>query len=387
MPRILSIGHSYVVALNRRLPHEMARVGAPRWEVVAVAPKFIHGDLRPISLEPFSSEANGLQPVASYLTRWPHVMFYGQKLKALLREPWEIVHCWEEPYVLAGVQLARWASRSRFVPYTFQNIAKTYLPPFNWIERYTIARSAGWVAAGQTVSQTLDHRQGYARKPHRVITLGVDTEMFSPGPATGAAIRRQLGWAENGAPVVGYLGRFIPQKGLGLLMRALAGVRTEWRALFVGGGPMEAELRNWGAEFPDRVRVVTGIPHDGVPAHLNAMDLLAAPSQTGRKWREQLGRMLIEAFACGIPVIGSDSGEIPYVLAACGKVVGEADVVGWTASLGELIDSPSRRQELARAGLDRASSEFAWPVIAQRHLDFFGELLDTRQADATHAAS
>ena len=68
--RLLSVGHSYVVALNRRLADEMARVGAGRWEVAAVASRFMHGDLRPILLEPLPGEAARLEPVGVYGSRW-----------------------------------------------------------------------------------------------------------------------------------------------------------------------------------------------------------------------------------------------------------------------------------------------------------------------------
>jgi glycosyltransferase involved in cell wall biosynthesis len=376
MPRVLSIGHSYVVALNRRLPHEMAQIGGPKWQIVTAAPQFVHGDLRKIALEPFPTEACRLEPVPAYLTSWPHLLGYGRKVKALLREDWDIVHCWQEPYVFAGAQLAHWAGPSRFVPYTYQNLSKRYPPPFSWIERYTIARSTGWVAGGHTVYEAVRGRPGYSDKPHRIITLGVDTDVFCPDRASGADVRRRLKWSENGEPVVGYLGRFVPEKGVRLLCRVLEGIRSGWRALFVGGGPLEAELRSWAARFPDRVRIATGIPHEGVPAYLNAMDLLVAPSQTVAKWREQLGRMLIEAFACQVPVIASDSGEIPFVISNAGRVVAEADEPGWTAALGELIDSPALRSELGALGRARAEAEFAWPVIARRHLEFFGEMID-----------
>jgi glycosyltransferase involved in cell wall biosynthesis len=138
---------------------------------------------------------------------------------------------------------------------------------------------------------------------------------------------------------------------------------------------LEAELKAWAATKGDRVRVVTGVPHDGVPGYLNAMDILAAPSQTLRRWKEQLGRMLIEAFACGVPVIGSDSGEIPHVIADAGKVVSEADESAWAAALAELLDSPAQRAELAMRGRQRAETTFAWSVIAAQHLDFFETLL------------
>jgi glycosyltransferase involved in cell wall biosynthesis len=375
MPRLLSIGHSYVVALNRRLPHEVARAGAGKWEVVAVAPEFMRGDLRPIALESFAGEACGLQALPTHLSGLPHVMFYGRKLKALLAQSWDVIHCWEEPYVVAGAQIARWAGRAHVVPYSFQNIAKRYPPPFNWVEGYTLQRCSGWLAAGQTVRQTLAARPGYAGKPHQVMPLGVDIDVFRPDPAARVHVRRQLGWSVEGDPVVGYLGRFIPEKGLRLVMQILAQIRSPWRALLVGGGPLEGDLNAWAARFPQRVRVVTGIPHDGVPAYLNAMDLLVAPSQTSARWREQLGRMLLEAFACAVPVLGSDSGEIPFVLGDAGRVLGEADVSGWSAALGELLESPARRAVLGQAGRARAAAEFAWPVLARRHLNFFDELL------------
>src|ERR1017187_7514283 len=104
--KLLSIGHSYSVALNRRLTQEIAKVGQGRWEVAAAAPKFLAGDLRPVPLEHESQESSRLEPVAAYLTQRMHFMFYGARLRGLLRQPWDIVHCWEEPYILSGGQIA-----------------------------------------------------------------------------------------------------------------------------------------------------------------------------------------------------------------------------------------------------------------------------------------
>jgi glycosyltransferase involved in cell wall biosynthesis len=175
---------------------------------------------------------------------------------------------------------------------------------------------------------------------------------------------------------VGYLGRFVAEKGVGLLTAALDGVKTPWRALFVGGGPLEAELRAWAGRFPDgRVRIVNSVPHDTVPQYVASMDILAAPSQTTPRWKEQLGRMLIEAMACGVAVVGSDSGEIPHVIGEAGEIVAEADVAGWTRTLGALIEDPGRRRKLAEAGRDRAVTRFAWPIIGEKHLEFFEEIL------------
>ena len=109
----------------------------------------------------------------------------------------------------------------------------------------------------------------------------------------------------------------------------------------LGSGPMEGKILDWAKTrgWSDRVRIMLA-RHDEVPSYLGTMDMLVAPSQTTCHWKEQFGRMLIEAFACGVPVIGSDSGEIPYVIGDAGRVVGEKDVLGWAAAIIELLDRP-----------------------------------------------
>jgi glycosyltransferase involved in cell wall biosynthesis len=157
-------------------------------------------------------------------------MFYGRRLRALLREPWDLVHCWEEPYVLGGGQVAWLTPRpTPFVFWTAQNISKRYPPPFSWIEKYCLDRCAGWLACGESIVQTLLPR-GYGRKPHRVMPLGIDLEVFGPDRKAGGQVRRRLGWEEVGPPVVGFLGRFVPEKGAPLLDRSGPDVPFGWVA-------------------------------------------------------------------------------------------------------------------------------------------------------------
>jgi glycosyltransferase involved in cell wall biosynthesis len=375
--RIISIAHSYCVAVNRRLANEMARAGGDDWEITAVAPKFFQGDLRPITLEQSDGELCRVEPVDTYLSGKIHMFVYGARVRELLRQPWDLVHCWEEPYIVACGQVAWWTPRKTpFVFWTAQNISKTYPPPFSRIEKYCVERCAGWMGSGQLVIDAMLKRPGYDRKPHRVMPLGVDVERFRPNPAARETVRTRLGWSPMNPPVVGYMGRFVEEKGVGLLMRALDRVATPWRALFMGGGPMEGGLRQWAARYGDRVRIVNNVPHDEVPAHLNAMDMLCAPSQTMDNWREQFGRMVIEAFACGVPVISSDSAELPFVVGDAGVIAGEHNEDAWVTAIGDLIDNAANRSELSRMGIERARSTYAWPVVARDHLDFFSQVLD-----------
>jgi glycosyltransferase involved in cell wall biosynthesis len=374
LTRLLTIGHSYVIAANRRLAHEMAIQGRGRWEVTAAAPARLPADLRKVTLEAIQDEACAVRPLSVSLGSVPHLRFY-RRLRGVLEGPWDVVHVWEEPYVASGAQIAMLApQRARVVPATFQNIVKRYPPPFNFFEREVLRRAAGWIAFGETVHEAQRGKPMYAARPSRIISPGVDVSRFKPDGDARRAILTKLGWDDN-TPVVGFLGRFVPEKGLATLMRALEGLTRPWRALFVGGGRMAAELAAFAAAHPGRVRVMTGVVHDDVPAHLNAMTVLCAPSETTSRWREQFGRMLIEAMACGVPVLASTSGEIPHVVAGSGALLPEKQPDEWTRALDMLLSDADRRRELSERGLARAHEKFAWPVVARAHLAFFEELL------------
>jgi glycosyltransferase involved in cell wall biosynthesis len=379
--RLLSIAHSYVVGMNRRLAHELAQVGGSDWDVTAVAPTYFHGgnDLRPVRLELGNPEPCRVVGVNAYLTSRVHVFVYGWKLRSLLAEGWDLVHCWEEPYIVVGGQIAWWlARRTPLVYRTAQSLNKSYPIPFNWIERYAIRRASAWICSGGLVAQNLAARPGYDVLPRAQIPLGVDVNCFHPDRARGRQVRELLGWSADGPPVVGYLGRFVPEKGLEVLQAALDQVATPWRALFVGAGPAETSLRAWAARHGDRVRICNDVTHEHVPAYLNAMDVMCAPSQTTPAWKEQFGRMVVEAFASGVPFIGSESGEIPHVVKDAGLIVGERDIAGWARAIAGLLEDQHRRDELAERGLERVHREFAWPVVARSYLDFFDSIVHTK---------
>jgi glycosyltransferase involved in cell wall biosynthesis len=376
--RLLTLGHSYVIGINRRLAHEMAKTGAAKWEVVCVAPRKYRADYGWAHFEPLPDEACRAVGVSAFGTRSPHLFAYGSDLRRLLAERWDAVYAWEEPYVVAGAEAAALAPRdSAFAFYTFQNIRKAYPPPFSWLERFTLARADGWVYSGHSVRAVQEHAPGYRDRPAALGPLGVDVQLFRPDAEAGRRVRTELGWSEQGPPVIGYVGRFVQEKGLGLLLRALDGLATPWRALFLGGGALEPELRRFATQQGDRVRIVSA-PHDRVPAYMNAIDVLCAPSQTAKHWREQFGRMAIEAFACGVPVVASDSGEIPFVVGDAGVIVAEHDEAGFRDALAALLEDPARRRELGERGLARAHSLYSWPCVARAHLDFIESLVERR---------
>jgi glycosyltransferase involved in cell wall biosynthesis len=353
----------------------MAVQGRGKWEVTAVAPAELAADLRHVTLEPIVDEACTVEPLALRLARIPHLRRYESRLRSVLRGAWDVVHVWEEPYVAACAQVAAAAPpRAKVVPATFQNIVKRYPFPLNRFETRVMSRADGWIPFGHTVCEAQRSKPLYAAKPSQIIPPGVDVQRFRRDAAAGRRVRAACGW-DDSIPVVGYLGRFVSEKGLGTLQRALEAAREPWRALVVGSGPMLAELTAFAAAHRGRVHIVTDVTHDAVPAYLSAMDLLCAPSETTAKWREQFGRMLIEAMASGVAVVASRSGEIPHVVGPAGVILPERDVAAWARALDELLGAPERRRELAAAGLTRAHECYALPAVARAHLRFFEELL------------
>jgi len=379
--RLLTISHSYCVRRNRELAEAIARAGGEKWAVTVAAPERFPGDLAPIVTARDPGEQCELRVLPVRLASRVHVMTYGGGLRRLLDQPWDVVHCWEEPYVLSAAQVARATRRDSALVYaTFQNIAKRYPPPFGAFERYSMGRAGGWIAFGTSIEQTLERRPAFAARPHAVIPFGVDLERFSPDVVDRAAVLQRLGWDPGGPPVLGYLGRFVESKGVPMLLGVLDELHRRgvaWRALFVGGGSLEPAVRAFAARHGSHVHVATGVSHDEVPHFLRVMDVLAAPSQTTPGWREQFGRMIVEAFACGVPVVGSDSGEIPHVIGDAGLVVGERDRNDWIEALERVLSDAAVRIRLSERGRARAEREFAWPAVAKRHLTFFQQLVAT----------
>jgi phosphatidyl-myo-inositol dimannoside synthase len=373
--RLLTIGHSYVVSANRRLAHEMAVQSRGSWDVTAVAPARYRADLGRIAVQPVAGDASRLEPLDVHLDRFPHLMWYAD-LGRVADGSWDVVHCWEEPYILAGAQIAKRTPRgARLVVASFQNLVKQYPWPFSAFERSTMARADGWIGFGQTVHDALAARRGYSDKPSRVIPPGVDLARFHPDAVIRRRTLDRLGWGAADR-VVGFLGRFVPEKGLPLLLDALRGATAPWRALFVGGGPLQGALERFAADHPGRVHIANGVAHDEVPAWLCAMTVLCAPSQTTPGWREQFGRMLIEAMACGVPVVASDSGEMPAVVGDAGVVLAERDVTAWREAIDRLLESDAVLRDHAARGVERANARYGWPVVARAPLSFFETLTE-----------
>jgi glycosyltransferase involved in cell wall biosynthesis len=154
-------------------------------------------------------------------------------------------------------------------------------------------------------------------------------------------------------------------------------LECDWRLELIGSGPLRANLQSRAAELgaTDRVAFRDQIPSGEVPEALRGLHVLVLPSYTRSFWKEQFGRALVEAMACGIPVIGSDSGEIPRVIGDAGLVTPEGDADALAAALTRLFSDVDLHQRLARLGRERVLARFTHEQVAEQTVGLYRELL------------
>ncbi|HSU65673.1 MAG TPA: glycosyltransferase, partial [Tepidisphaeraceae bacterium] len=273
-----------------------------------------------------------------------------------------------EPYALATAQVYFANRRTLRRPigfYSCQNIVKRYPPPFCWMESMVFRQSSFAFPVSDKVKDVLRHK-GYAG-PAPVLPLGLDPTVYCPRDQI--ALREKLRGGDHQV-LFGYVGRIVAEKGLLTLVRALALIRDlPWRLVVVGTGPLEAELDTLAASLglADRVKRVGFIPHEQTPDYLSALDVLVVPSETQPNWKEQFGRVVIEAMACGTPVVGSDSGEIPKLIADTGGglVFKERDPEDLARQLSLLARDPALRARLAGSGRAAVEQRYTLPAIVR----------------------
>lgn len=292
-----------------------------------------------------------------------HTFYYREISRIICREPWDLVHIDEEPFNFACYHAAKLCSRNglKWIFFSWQNILKRYPPPFSMFEKSAFENANAAIAGSSAVEMVLRQR-GFA-KPVKVISqFGVNPDVSRS--MDRFHVRRKLGLEGF---TVGYIGRMVREKGLDTLVRAFAQLPDEAKLVLVGSGPFEPVLKQMVSSLGifERTRCVPWTNSQGISEYMNALDTLVLPSRTVRSWKEQFGRVLVEAMACGTCVVGSDSGEIPNVIGDAGLVFHEGDEQELARHLARLMKDPSLRDRLGRHGQARVMDRFAYSKIAR----------------------
>lgn len=215
-----------------------------------------------------------------------------------------------------------------------------------------------------------------------VAPTGIDTERFSPAPPDRDMVANLD--TEPGAFTLLFVGRLSRQKGVYPLVRALKrlaldeGPRTDsTRLLIRGEGPEEVSLRTevekLGVE--DRVVFVPRLPYEKLSDLYNHADAFVLPSIPSRDWQEHLGFVLLEAMACGLPIIGSYCGAIPEVVGDAGLLVQPKDPHTLSEAYRKLRDDDKLRDKLAKNARARALDRFDATAAAERYEEAYQNVL------------
>jgi len=388
--RILVASHTYIVDINRAKFKILANL-EPDIEVTIVVPqRWKPGGVQNkiIETEFYQQGSFKVVPISNFSQNNQGLLTFSTDIIQLLQEfqP-QIIQVEQGSKSLAYAQLIALNKILKFkaknIFFTWWNLPYQLKWPVSVLENCNLQHTDGIIAGNLDGSKILRQR-GYQNTLKVMPQLGVDETLFYP-TSKDADLSHRFG-IESTDFVVGFVGRFVEEKGLLTLGEALAGLKQlPWKWLLVGQGKLRSQLVEKSIEWgiSDRIIWVESISHEEVPAYINLMNCLVLPSQTSYKfktlttvgWKEQFGHVLIEAMACKIPVVGSDCGEIPHVIGDAGLIFPEGNAEKLRDCLRQLMQRPELAADLGDRGYHRAMSNYTNQALAEQLLDFYKELL------------
>jgi len=368
--RILMLCKACVVGTYQRKLEEMARLPGVDLRVLT-PPGWYDPDRGMLSLERAHVSGYDLRATPIRFNGHFHLSYYpkiGREIRAF--QP-DVVHIDEEPYNLATWHALYHARRAgaRTLFFSWQNINRRYPWPVRIGEQWVLRR-VDCAIMGTPSAAEVWRAKGY-RGPLAVIPqFGVDPDLFQPPerPRRGGTFR------------VGFVGRLVEEKGGALLLDALAQIDGLWQLDVIGDGPQRGALEAQAKRLrvADRVTFDT-LPSGRMASFYQGIDTLAVPSLTRPNWKEQFGRVIIEAMACGVPVIGSDSGAIPDVIGDAGLIVPEANRTALADALRQLMHDPALRSRLGEQGRRRVLDQYTQAQVAAQTVAVYHTLSDSAQ--------
>lgn len=376
--RVLMISKALVAGTSQRKLEELAK--CPGVELTLVTPEYWQTDdgskqvLERLYTQGYEMIVTPMKFNGNFhLHYYPHL---SQIMRSI--QP-DIVHIDEEPYNFATFHAMRLAHRqqAKALFFTWQNLYRTYPPPFRQMELYNYRHAAAALAGNRDATEVLK-RKGYHGPVHVIPQFGFDTDIYRrTEPRQPRA---------TGDPfTIGSIARLKDNKGLDLLIEALVNLPDYCRVVFIGNGPMKSSLEEQATRLGVRERVVFmgNIPTFQVPQELQRLDALVLPSVTRPNWIEQFGRVLPEAMACETPVIGSRSGEIPNVIGDAGLIFQEGNVPELVACIQKLLNDPALYASLAAKGRQRVLDNYTQAHIAKQTYEVYQEMLEVTNRGGT----
>ncbi len=239
-----------------------------------------------------------------------------------------------------------------------------------WMGRQVLRGAKTLIANSDNSRRILEHTWGIPSSRIHVVNPGVDTSRFYP-VAPNADIRTMLGWGDR--PVVLTVGRLQKRKGHDMLIRALPAIRSQCRDVLyviVGDGEELRSLQELANNLglTDAVQFRTRTNDEELIHCYQQCDLFVLPNRTIGHDIEGFGMVLVEAQACGKPVIAGDSGGTRETMCVpeTGRIVPCEGGAELAEAVAELLANPQRRREMGIEAADWVRRQFAWETVVRR---------------------
>ena len=366
--KILVVSHAMVVDVYRE-KLKYLRAGGKNEVLLVTAKKWLEGG----QIVRMNHNDKYCQPISIVRLRGYHgaLFFYGPAIINCIKNfKADIIYIDEEyfSFVILEILLLKklFSSKSKCVFFTYQNIDKRYPIPFSLVERYALRHTDGALAANEEAANIL-FKRGYIKPVKVLAQFGVDSSFVTDEvDRTPAKTFR-----------IGYVGRIEKIKGIDTLLLAASQLDFEYKLRLIGDGEFMGEALKLSKQLGigKRIEIISSVAHQDVPGHLAQLDVLVLPSKTTATWKEQFGRVLIEAMASGVPVIGSNSGAIPEVIGDAGLIFHENSSDELREKILALANNVSLWKSFSVKGRERVLKSYTASAVASETLKFCEKIL------------
>jgi glycosyltransferase involved in cell wall biosynthesis len=385
---VLVVSQSCLTAVNRAPYRLLQRRG---WAVEIVVPKKFESNGFSRSADPALRDD---PPIHQLEIRRAHPRLWRfPALRALLqaRRPRAVILDVDPGSVLA-LEVGSWARRSgaKVACISCDNLDRTVVTEArrSVVAGAKLAISRALITAGRFVidhvfvlsstSQKLMERLGF-RNRVTLMPLGFDPALFRPDPDVRTETRKALGLTDV---TFAYFGRLTPEKGVHVLLQALARLKDRpWQLLLDEFSeyqhPYARQVRDLidTLELKERI-VFFDARHEDMGRYMNAADIVAMPSMSSNAWSEQYGRVAPEAMACGRVVVVSNCGALPEIVGDGAIVIPEGSVSALAEALARVYDNEALRREIGPRAAEHATAHHSLGVQVDRMERLLSHWLD-----------